>query len=168
MKTPYAEARQLFPNIPEEIFSLWLDGRIEANGWPPRTPTWERVLRHKPISFWQALVWSKEDVKLELDRFTLEARTIVASLILAKFSGWENRVSDYMGSQSPEKMRSILEYLGTHHRLPDPIILFRDGLSYEIVDGCHRLAVFFLLQQRLGANSPIRDEQVAWVGELST
>ena len=33
--------------MPEEIFNLWLNGRIEASSWPPRIPSWAGALREK-------------------------------------------------------------------------------------------------------------------------
>ena len=62
MNDQFQQARQMFPNIPEEIFTLWFDDRIESNGWPPNTPVWNRALRDKDISFWAILKWAKKEI----------------------------------------------------------------------------------------------------------
>ncbi len=51
------QARALLPNIPDDVYALWFDGRINANGWPPIGAAWRGVLRSKSIDYWKNLQW---------------------------------------------------------------------------------------------------------------
>lgn|GEM_PF-1377939 len=158
------QARVLFPNIPEEIFTLWLDDRIEANGWPPITSVWDAAFRYKDLRFWHRLDWSKRTIKLDLQDFTRLSQEIINKLIEANFLGRPNDLSACMGDASRRKLKSILEYMTLNQTLPGSIILFRDGHLYEIVDGSHRLAAFFLFSQ-IGWQPLQEAEITCWIGE---
>jgi hypothetical protein len=64
MPTFSQQAHAFFPKMPEQLFSLWLDERIEANGWPPTTARWQQVLCFKSLRFWQGLNWKKGELDL--------------------------------------------------------------------------------------------------------
>jgi len=78
----YQEARQLLPKMPEDIFRLWFDERIDANGWPTVGLAWQGALRNKPFELWQKLEWEKRIVSLNIDGFTTSAKGIISGLIL--------------------------------------------------------------------------------------
>lgn len=157
------KARRFFPNIPEEIFSLWLDDRIKANGWPPTTEIWRNVLRQKPIRFWKNLRWTKESLNLDITDFTPNSIELVRLIIDAAFKGYKNQISEYMGNESVKKLFHIMRYLQDHKQIPNPIILFRSGQLYELVDGCHRISALVHLRETTGV-SYVLDGIVAWVG----
>ena len=156
----YKHARQLLPKMPEDIFRLWLDGRIEANGWPPVTSVWRGALREKPFEFWQQLEWDRRIVSLSIDKFTSAARGIINGLIEANFMGIPNDYSMTL-ADSKERIANIIEYIASHGSLPSTLILMEDNACYEIVDGSHRLAVFFAV----GADAQIkRQKHEIWLG----
>jgi hypothetical protein len=110
MNDPFIEARQLFPNMPEELFTLWLDEIIKEHGLPPHEHTiWDGVFRFKPLDFLQRLTWTREEMIIDFSQLTCDAQRLVKSLIEAYFLGIPNPVSVYMGEQSTKKFRQILE-----------------------------------------------------------
>jgi hypothetical protein len=161
---PYSAARQLFPTMPEEIFDLWFDDRIEANEWPAIGPVWDAALRHKSIIYWQGLTWSKQTLALQFANLTAPTQKIISELTLSSFYNKSTDVGRHMGNQSTEKLCRILNYVQTHRRLPNPLIFILDGSLYEIVDGCHRLALFLYLRSNSRTSHLIVPYQEAWVG----
>ncbi|MFC1645769.1 hypothetical protein ACFL2Y_01145 [Candidatus Omnitrophota bacterium] len=157
-RSHYLEARKMLPKMPEEIFKLWLDGRIRSNGWPPSGTNWQRALRNKPINFWQKLDWNKRIIALRFEIFTEATKNIIRELIDARFFGKANSCSDIKGSS--ERMSKIIEYIEENNALPGHLILMKDGKFYEIVDGCHRLAAFFKLKVKIN----IKDNLEVWMG----
>jgi len=151
--------------MPEEVFRLWFDGRIQANGWPPVGPAWLGALRYKPFGLWQQLEWEKRMVGLDLDRFTSGARHIIHGLIQANFMGRHNVYSRTLGD-SKERMAKILEYVRTRRSLPGALILLEDSGSYEIVDGSHRLAVLFFVLADGQTKDLLETDHEAWCGFL--
>ncbi|MGC1320917.1 MAG: hypothetical protein WA849_01920, partial [Candidatus Udaeobacter sp.] len=53
-------ARSMFPLMPEEVFELWLDERIESNGWPPSGDRWRGALCELSTTTWSAMEWEKK------------------------------------------------------------------------------------------------------------
>lgn len=158
------QARELLPNMPEEIFQLWFDGRIEANGWPPISDTWMGALRDRSLDYWRQLSWKKEIISLNLCSFLPPAQRIVNGLIEANIYGIENEYSE-IGNSRP-RMKNILDYVQANRTLPGTLILLRENGALEIVDGSHRLSVFFSLKaQGLGDDLLPREHEV-WIGEL--
>lgn len=160
----YHNARQLLPKMPEDIFRLWFDGRIDANGWPPVGDAWQGALRNKSFEIWQKLEWEKRVIFLNVDIFTLAARGIINGLIQANFKGVPNIYNIIPNSK--ERLAKILQYIGMHGKLPGTLILMEDNDRYEIVDGSHRLAVFFALQSNPKFEQFLQREYEVWMGFL--
>jgi hypothetical protein len=161
---PYRQARELLPNMPEEIFRLWFNGRIKANGWPPVSDTWKSALRDRPISYWKRLNWKKEILSLDFQSLTAPAQRIVNGLIDANYYGIQNEYSEIGNSRV--RMHRILDYIWESRTLPGTLILLRENESLEIVDGSHRLSVFFSLKSQDLGPELLSKEQEVWVGEL--
>lgn len=163
MNDPLNEARQFLPNMPEEIFTLWFDGRIKSNGWPPNSRIWQGALRYRPLHYWRTLQWEKQRVKLDFEKFTESAKGIVTGLIGAVFNNILNAYSD-PALDSKSKIFNVLEYVKENNILPKPLIFLQEDNLYEIVDGSHRLAVFFALHSHQNTKSILDETQLAWVG----
>lgn len=63
-------------------------------------------------------------------------------------------------------MHKILDYIQANRTLPGTIILLRENESLEIVDGSHRLSVFFSLKSQGFSDELLPKEQEVWLGEL--
>lgn len=152
--------------MPEEVFRLWFDDRIRANGWPPVNLPWLGALREFPLSFWARLKWDLETVMLNYDELTEKARDIVDGLIQANFYGASNEYSSYLDN-SKQRLNRILEFVKIQHQLPSSLIFVEVSGLLEIVDGSHRLAAYFEMK-RNGVSEPMISSQTkAWVGRAS-
>ena len=157
------EARRLLPQMPEEIFRLWLDGRIEANGWPPFGSIWENTLRNHPLPVWQCFQWKKEMLRLNLDNLSPATLEIVCGLARAYTDNIQNAYTIYV-EDSHERFALIENYMRQHQQLPSTLIFLTDKSTFDVVDGCHRLAVFFSWRNNPEFRDLISGSQIAWVG----
>ena len=166
MDNPYIAARKLLPQMPKEIFKLWFNGRIEANGWPPSGPSWVRALREKPMTYWAELQWKKCLVKIDYNLLTESSKEIICGLADANFNNKINSYSLYPGLNSKKKLIDIINYIKKHYKLPNPLIFIYANRQYEIVDGSHRLTAFFQLQKLSKERMELDNTQEAWIGEI--
>ena len=149
--------------MPEEVFRLWLDQRIENNGWPPVGPTWENVLRQIPFNRWQRLSWRETTLDLRVANVTLATSAVLESLKAAIFYRQNNEYSE-MSIESRRKTGDILVFIHKNQRLPSKLIFVETSFGYELVDGCHRLATFICLSELGTKVPPISPLAPAWVG----
>lgn len=156
-----ADARRLFANFPEEVFTLWLDPCIQQHGWPPQGFAWQGFLFNQPKAFWQSVVWQQETTHLRADQLGHASQQLLR-LVTEAAAGQPNLLSN----QSPDTARRFAaaqRYITEHGSPPGtPLLLARPG-GIEVVDGCHRLAALLQLQARQPAPAqPLPFK--AWVG----
>ncbi len=161
---PFPVPRELFPQFPEDIHSLWFDGRVRSNGWPPVGPAWMGALRGRSIEYWQALVWQKEKVRLRSIPFSDDSAEIIQGLCRAAIFNESNIYSRTITDLKPRFFSFVL-YLRQHRRFPVPPILLRDGAIHELVDGCHRIAAYFAVTAEPATAMLVDDEQEVWIGQ---
>ena len=62
--------RDFFPNMPDEVFNMWLEPISREYGWPFTKPTdvinessnWFYVLCKRDLSFWVDICWYKIEI----------------------------------------------------------------------------------------------------------
>jgi len=164
MPLPYEEARQWFSNFPAELFSFWFDERIEVNGWPPTSYIWHQVLCYKSLEFWKDLEWKKQAFDLAHVQFGAETLRVVNGLIRSML-GENNEFTQIKGHA--ERTLSILDFIEANKCLPGTLIFISDNGRYEVVEGCHRLAIFVHLSSGANWQTSISSLCCAWIGCLS-
>lgn len=156
-------AREALSQVPEEVFSLWLDERIGVLGWSPQHSRWQGLLRNRPLAYWQHLCWTKCQVPMQSNYLNPECRWILNQL-LAGLSGLPSIVTAVTGN-SPARVESILQYMKVNGTWPNSIILVNEGLHYLVADGFHRLAAFSALQSSPQMSTILRVTHSAWIGK---
>lgn len=162
MPTLYEEARRWFPKFPAELFSLWFHERIEVNGWPPTSSIWQQVLCYKSLQFWRDLDWEKREFDLARVQFGAETLRVINGVIRSML-GENNEFTRIEGHAA--RTLSILNFVEANRRLPGTLIFIEDNGTYEVVEGCHRLAMLYSFS---GQNSRdgISSLCLAWIGSL--
>ncbi len=158
----YAQARRDLPNLPPELFNSWLDPLIAAYGWQPHCETWQGILRHQSLSFFQTLNWKLENVSIDKMQFACETASILFGLFSAAH-GCQNQFSIKL-QESQSRINSIRDYVTQHRKLPSSLVMFKLGNQHEVADGYRRLTTFFLLKNNPVTNDLLEDKQSAWVG----
>lgn len=164
MRNDFQNARMTFPNMPEEVFTLWLDGRILANGWPPKGIEWAGFLLGKSVSEWQQINWTKRKVSISWEALGVLSQQNVNMLIDGNVNERSNLMTAYI-PDTKERFRSITKYALEHQNVPGTLVLLKSGTKYEVIEGNHRVAVLIALQNFKDTKEKIMSPQTAWVGE---
>lgn len=149
--------------MPEEVFTLWLDGRILAKGWPPAGIEWKGFLLEHSISFWQQLEWTKQEVYLTWATLGSQSRPIINFLLDAHINDRPNLVTAYV-SDSKQRFQYSMKYALEHGTVPETLVLLKEGTRYDVVDGNHRVAALLALQSSQSTKERVTLPQQAWVG----
>ncbi|MDZ4178921.1 MAG: hypothetical protein U1E29_06785 [Coriobacteriia bacterium] len=155
-----------FPSIPQDVRE-WLDERASYLGWPPAGDEWYGVLRGLSLATWQRLEWERRVVALDPATLTGDTKLIVSGLYDAVFDGVQNEYSGLGCSQ--QKIAEIIEYVRANNELPGVLIFLEgdDGLL-DVVDGCHRLALYFALCRQMATQQVLGGTCDAWVGRIGS
>ena len=131
------------PGFPDEVIETWIMPLAEDAGWPPVIfSRWDRILMHRPLTFWRALEWEKRRVPLSSLLIEPDSLRRIQGLIDANVNGVNNVFAQQI-SDTGDRFRGILRYIHQHERLPVPPVLLQVGLQYAVLDGDHRLAAYF-------------------------
>jgi len=141
------KTRVTLPNVPEEVFSLWLDGFARLKGWNPLSRTWFDLFGKRSLFEWQNFVWDKQELRLADESFTQRTVEIIEDLKRATFFDERNRFSRIQNSKS-RAIRS-LHYIEKNLTLPSVLIFVSETGSLDIIDGCHRLAAYSFFRSKM-------------------
>ncbi|WNC71443.1 hypothetical protein RGQ13_15120 [Thalassotalea psychrophila] len=159
--------REFFPNMPDEVFEIWLAPLIEGKGWPFKTveddlqaTNWRYVLG---IDFtlrqWIDCTWELIDINLPQSKFTngsiSMATAIVGNAAYGKLTDTANV------ENTKERFQSCVSYIKEHGNIPTPIILTRINDGFSVMDGNHRLAAI------LFTVNPLDIVIKAWVANIN-
>ena len=161
-------ARLTLPNVPDDVFTLWLDPLITEHGWPPFADPWPRLLIQRTFGFWQSLRWKKQSIDLARSKVSGANRNHARGLAMAAYAGVPNEYSE-LAFESEERLERISKYAETERSLPGALIFLRmPSGTLEVVDGKLRLAVLAACEMSHGATCEISSTVAAWVGEPET
>lgn len=142
-------AKTHLPNFPKEVFDIWLAQLINDEGWPFYSSaslvigSWNSLLLGHSLSFWRSLSWSRVNVSFGSERqFDVRSREHIGGIIDAHVRGINNAYKRGVRN-SDAKWQRILKYVSFHSTVPAPVILLQHFGSFQIADGCHRIAALF-------------------------
>jgi hypothetical protein len=159
-------ARELLPNMPDEVFSLYIEPLIQLYGWPyrsidsPGTKRWTQAFDHQGIKTISQLSWKRHEVPFPLALFHPDAHQVIALLINQHIRGIPTATANVVNTK--QKFFHARDYIARTGRMPKPVILMRDlfGGALRILDGNHRLAAMSSVPN---ANDLVID---CWIGTL--
>ena len=161
----FEQARKIFPNFPEEIFTLWLDEKIGDLGWPPAGSDWDRSLVGYPLLYWKKLKWACQDVPLSFERLGPLSRRTVNGLMETNVLGKHNLYSDSV-KNTRARFDAIFKAVIDTGKIPGTLVLLDEGAFYEILSGEHRVSVMCAMRQFPEFKKYVPEEVTAWVGYL--
>jgi hypothetical protein len=171
--TPFEQARKIFSNFPEEVFSLWLDERIRQYGWPPGGDAWDRTLVGYPLLYWRKLIWVEKEVPLAFDLLGPLSRRTVNGLMAANVLGKPDASAEAAGDtplntpgNSKERFYSIFKHVVEKWGVPGKLVLLDEGGYCEILAGCHRMAVVCAMRQFPEFRKYVPGQFRCWVASL--
>jgi len=157
-------AKAMLPNIPDEIFDIWLSALIEEISWPFKQLTdptigtsWELHLGELTPGDFAKLVWNKD--VLTMDTCVLEQFSKMAlQTFISKSSKKDGTIGNGYLKNSESRIRSHISCIERTERLFAPIILIKTLAGFCMLDGYHRMTAVHLSQK-----PDIKID--AWIGE---
>lgn len=137
--------REFFPDMPDEVFDVWLAPFIEKIEWPFTDVNatlsgtrWNILFGEIPLCVWNQLVWTRLDLeftKLDFNFFTTLA---IESIIDHCVHGLSTGTANIHDTQ--ERFFACAEFVRVHQTIPKPIVAIYKNNKIEVMDGNHRIA----------------------------
>ena len=151
--------------MPEEVFRLWLDDRIRANGWPPEGAGWDRIFFGRTSGFLKELKWVKQLLVLTPEDFGPQSLERAIEVLEANVRHKDNALAkEVPGTHA--RFESALDFIETHAALPEPLVLLSTLEGYQICEGNHRAAAMLAAAARRGLPGFFPSRVEAWVGAI--
>ena len=142
-------AKRLLPNMPDELFRLYMEPMISQHGWPfysldsPTTMPWWQLFDCHDIRTISELLWERREFPFSIRAFHRYARTQIAGLVATHVFGDPNEYSTIPNTQT--RFFRACTFVAETGRLPLPVVLMKDTNTetiddLRILDGNHRLA----------------------------
>lgn len=124
------------PNFPDEIIKDWLISHMCAESWPPdlHSASWRGILLKKSLDFWKGVEWRKIELDLENIYFSGESNNALKEMNDAYVLKQQNA---FTGVGEKRFIDAFIYFL-RKGIFPKPILLLKEGDTYEIADGHHR------------------------------
>jgi hypothetical protein len=150
-----------FLDLPAPV-AAWLGDMVTRYGLPMSGRKWSGLLRGRALDDWMALHWETRTVVLEPEVLTQDSWRMIKQLIEANWCDADNVYSaEEWRVDSVSKFAEIDSFLSVHRSLPGDLIFLDAGGFLEVVDGCHRLALFFVRRYQ---DADLKLEHEVWVG----
>ena len=160
-------AKSMFPNMPDEVFNLWLAPLIEPDGWPftsiyssTRNTVWFRYFHSFSLQMVSDLLWYKSRVLCPPERLHQESFNTLILLIDGYAMCDSTIITNLKEGKGKQIFDSLCDFIKRTGRIPAPVILILHEGKYAIVDGNHRMAAFYNFGFHF--KTPIN----AWIGKL--
>lgn len=158
--------RNFFPNMPDEVFEMWLNPISEYYGWPFKKPSdpiegtiWAKMFSAYDLNFWVTANWRLDNIAIFENTFTNSTCFRLNSIITRCVEGLPTFTANVEGAE--ERFRTCAGYIRANGNIPKPIIALIKNGEVEIIDGYHRIAAL------LHVGIPIGHKVLAWITELN-
>ena len=142
-------AKRLLPNMPEELFRLYMEPMIIQHGWPfyslesPTTMPWSQLFDCHDIRTISELFWQRHEFPFSIRVFHRYSQRQIKGLVATHVFGDTNEYSSLPNTKA--RFIQAQSYLGESGRMPVPVVLMKDANTQtidelRILDGNHRLA----------------------------
>lgn len=144
-------ARSLLPDMPDEVFDIYIEPLIQAHGWPftfleevptsPEASRWFQMFDRQSLKTISDLSWERHTTRFSFTAFHPRSQDVITAIIEhhsnIRFHAAIANVAD-----TRNKFLRARDYIARTGTMPVPVILQQDplGLGLRILDGNHRLA----------------------------
>jgi hypothetical protein len=161
------KAKSMFPNMPDEVFNLWLAPLIESDGWPftsvyssTRNTVWFQYFHSFPLQMVSDLLWYKSRILCPPKTLHKDSFDTLILLIDKYVMGNPTIVTNFKKGKGKYIFDSLCAFIKRTGGIPTSVILIFHQGKYAIVDGNHRMAALYSLC--LHFKTPVN----AWIGNL--
>ncbi len=138
--------REFFPNMPDEVFDLWLAPLIQGKGWPFNSITddlqktnWRYVLGiDSTLRDWASCSWSLIEINLSEIKLTNSGVNMIKAIIGYCVMGNQTVTANLENTK--ERFQACTEFFIENGTIPNPVVVKKTRDGIEVIDGHHRLA----------------------------
>jgi hypothetical protein len=163
MNDATARARSFFPQMPIEVFEGWILSHVGSYGWPfvsihssTSMTRWQDFFLGRKLIYFHNLTWSKSLALI--DSFPLHDDSCRRLKGLINHCASTFKTGSWNIKDSVERLASAREFVRHNKTIPGSLVLVKEGASFIICDGHHRIAA--LVQSDIAKTVPIP----VWVG----
>ena len=147
--------REFFPNMPDEVFEMWIEPMIDSKGWPFTESNlstvgtkWFHVFGFEyPLTYWRAIKWSLVELEIFTEKVNDNTHAVFHCIALHGITGRYTTVTAGL-TDSQLRFRACAEFIKDKGILPKPIIAIREkNGSLKIIDGNHRISAYILINK---------------------
>lgn len=142
-------AKRLLPNMPDDLFHLYMEPMIREHGWPfysldsPTTMPWWQLFDCHPLRTISELLWERHEIQFSMAVFHRYSQQQIRGLVATHTLGTDTLYATIPNTKT--RFRQAREFIATTGRMPVPIVLMKDRRTptiaeLRILDGNHRLA----------------------------
>jgi hypothetical protein len=144
---PDTSARAFFPKMPAEVFDAWIQPQISDYGWPfisinssTLSTRWHDFFFRRKLAYFHNLTWTKSLAMIDSFPLSVDSSNRIKGLInhcTSKIKTYPWDVKD-----SIERFASAGAYIMQNGMIPGSLVFIKDGQSFIICDGHHRIAAW--------------------------
>lgn len=162
-------ARQLLPDMPQEVFDIWIADLIKLVGWPftsidqPVTIEWARYFWGMSLETVSKLDWHRQSFPFALDAFLpIVQKRLNDKVLINRFGGAEKAKA---AKDSMLRWERALAHIEKEGKLPAPVILHGALGNFGVFDGTHRLSAVLYLTMSIPTRF-LNMQIPCWVTEI--
>jgi hypothetical protein len=146
-------AREFFPNMPDEVFETWIGPLVEEVGWPfssfeenLQSSDWRyRLGINKDLRDWRDAPWARESLDLANLMLTSSSLDMINNIIKNCHQGMRSSTENLLNTKN--RFNKCKSYIESKRCLPCPVVLEKLGEGYSIWDGHHRISALVVANQ---------------------
>ena len=151
--TDVDRAKAMLPDMPEEVFDLWIRHCVDKSGWPYDSihdegdQYWQGYFLDHSLATISNLRWQHERLPFSQTFVPEETRVLIGKMIF--FHSYGINPGIHIPHDSKGRFDSAISYIKEHAEIPSSIVLLSSPNGFKIFDGWHRLAAIYALQESL-------------------
>ncbi len=130
--------------VPDVVIDTWLLPIAQEYGWPPNEK-WHYVLSRKKFDEWQQIRWSYEEIEIDFSSFYSGSISTIHGLIDTYVHNQKNDYSNLINGK--DRFNNCVIYIMQNGGFPKPPLLMKGAEGFEVIDGNHRMAAYWLVDQ---------------------
>lgn len=139
-------ARKMFPEMPDEVFRLWLEPAIESYGWPFNTlddsiseTGWHLVMGNRlSLRSLAAMKWRRD--REPFSKVTKNPSTkSTITIMLGSFIGDDGGIKDGVYHDSLDRLMFHIDTIKNTGAICAPVVAVVNKDGFDVLDGYHRL-----------------------------
>jgi hypothetical protein len=149
-------AKAMLPDMPDEVFDLWIRHCVSKSGWPYDSihdtgdEYWKGYFLGRPLAVIRNLEWEKTSIQFRLSMLERPTQEMLHKMKLLDHDKLPPAcVGAMVPADSILRYESAKAFIKEEQKIPGFLVLLRTSHGFQIFDGWHRLTAIYALQESL-------------------